>query len=61
LVFPRILIGICGLGDANCDALKEEGVLCKETHENIIRIATPLVIQQDEIDWAIDRFQKVLE
>jgi ornithine--oxo-acid transaminase len=43
-----------------CEALKEEGVLCKETHERIIRIAPPLVIQREEIDWAFERFQKVL-
>jgi len=43
-----------------CEALKEEGVLCKETHGRIIRIAPPLVIQKDEIDWAFARLQKVL-
>ncbi len=44
-----------------CEALKEEGVLCKETHDHILRIAPPLVIQREEIDWAFERFQKVLE
>jgi ornithine--oxo-acid transaminase len=43
-----------------CEALKEEGVLCKETHDHILRIAPPLVIQREEIDWAFERFQKVL-
>jgi ornithine--oxo-acid transaminase len=43
-----------------CEALKEEGVLCKETHDRILRIAPPLVIQKEEIDWACERFQKVL-
>ena len=43
-----------------CEALKEEGVLCKETHGRIIRIAPPLVIKREEIDWAVERFQKVL-
>jgi ornithine--oxo-acid transaminase len=43
-----------------CEALKDEGVLCKETHDHIIRIAPPLVIQREEIDWACERFQKVL-
>ena len=43
-----------------CEALKEEGILCKETHENVIRFAPPLVINQDEIDWAIERIRKVL-
>lgn len=43
-----------------CEALKEEGILCKETHSRIIRIAPPLVITRDEIDWACDRLAKVL-
>ncbi len=43
-----------------CEALKDEGILCKETHSRIIRIAPPLVIQREEIDWAMERFQKVL-
>ena len=43
-----------------CEALKEEGILCKETHENVIRFAPPLVIKQEEIDWAIERIKKVL-
>jgi ornithine--oxo-acid transaminase len=44
-----------------CEALKEEGILCKETHSRIIRIAPPLVIQREEIDWAMERIRKVLE
>jgi ornithine--oxo-acid transaminase len=43
-----------------CEALKNEGLLCKETHSTIIRIAPPLVINRDEIDWAVDRLSKVL-
>ena len=43
-----------------CEALKEEGILCKETHENVIRFAPPLVIKQEEIDWAIEKIRKVL-
>jgi len=43
-----------------CEALKEEGVLCKETHERVIRIAPPLVIEVDEIDWAFERLRRVL-
>ena len=44
-----------------CEALKELGVLCKETHDHVIRIAPPLVIQHDEIDWAVEQIQKVVE
>ncbi|CAH0344592.1 ornithine--oxo-acid transaminase [Bacillus sp. CECT 9360] len=43
-----------------CEALKEEELLCKETHETVIRFAPPLVITKEEIDWAIERIQKVL-
>lgn len=44
-----------------CEALKEEGLLCKETHENVIRLAPPLVIEKEEIDWAFEKIKKVLE
>lgn len=44
-----------------CEALKEQGVLCKETHEKVIRIAPPLVITREEVDWAFDRISSVLE
>jgi ornithine--oxo-acid transaminase len=43
-----------------CEALKNEGILCKETHGTIIRIAPPLVIEREEIDWACERIAKVL-
>jgi ornithine--oxo-acid transaminase len=43
-----------------CEALQEEGLLCKETHETVIRIAPPLTITRDEIDWAVERIEKVL-
>jgi ornithine--oxo-acid transaminase len=43
-----------------CEALRKDGLLCKETHENVIRVAPPLIITQDEIDWAVKRFAKAL-
>jgi ornithine--oxo-acid transaminase len=43
-----------------CEALQKEGLLCKETHDNVIRIAPPLVIRKEEIDWAVERLEKVL-
>ncbi|MHC0038402.1 ornithine--oxo-acid transaminase [Pseudoneobacillus sp. C159] len=43
-----------------CESLKEEGLLCKETHDTVIRFAPPLVITKEELDWAIERIQKVL-
>jgi ornithine--oxo-acid transaminase len=44
-----------------CEALKQEGILCKETHDHVIRIAPPLVITREEIDWAFERIKKVVE
>jgi ornithine--oxo-acid transaminase len=43
-----------------CEALKEEGILAKETHENVIRFAPPLIIDQLTIDWALPRINDVL-
>ena len=43
-----------------CEALAQEGVLCKETHDTVLRIAPPLVITQDELDWAFTRIARVL-
>ncbi|WP_425589568.1 ornithine--oxo-acid transaminase [Fictibacillus terranigra] len=43
-----------------CEKLKEEGLLCKETHENVIRFAPPLIISQEDLNWAIERIKKVL-
>ncbi|MDF0726970.1 ornithine--oxo-acid transaminase [Cytobacillus sp. S13-E01] len=43
-----------------CEKLKEEGLLCKETHETVIRFAPPLVISKEDLDWAIEKVKKVL-
>lgn len=42
------------------EALMKEGMLCKETHENVIRFAPPLVINRQDLDWALQRIEKVL-
>ena len=44
-----------------CEELKELGILCKETHDHVIRIAPPLVITKAEIDWAFERIKQVIE
>jgi ornithine--oxo-acid transaminase len=56
-------IGIEMTGKARpyCEALKELGLLCKETHDHVIRIAPPLVIKKEEIDWAVEQIKKVIE
>jgi ornithine--oxo-acid transaminase len=43
-----------------CERLMKEGMLCKDTHDHVIRLAPPLIITRDEIDWAFERLQKVL-
>jgi ornithine--oxo-acid transaminase len=43
-----------------CEALQQKGVLAKETHENVIRFAPPLIIEKETIDWAISRVREVL-
>jgi ornithine--oxo-acid transaminase len=44
-----------------CEALMERGLLCKETHWNVIRLAPPLVVTKDEIDWALEQLAEVLQ
>jgi len=43
-----------------CEALMQKGLLCKETHWNVIRLAPPLIITKEEIDWALQRIEEVL-
>lgn len=44
-----------------CEALMKKRILCKETHENVIRFAPPLIIKKEEIDWALKRISEVLK
>lgn len=44
-----------------CEALKAEGVLCKETHDYVIRFAPPLVVSEADLSWAFERIKKVIE
>ncbi len=44
-----------------CERLAEEGLLCKETHDQVVRFAPPLVITREEIDWALPKIDKVLQ
>lgn len=60
-----LLIGVEFNEDAGgarqyCEKLKEAGLLCKETHETIIRFAPPLVITKEDIDWALERITPIL-
>lgn len=60
-----LLIGIelwpeAGTARRFCEALKDEGILCKETHETVIRFAPPLIIDHETLDWALACIAKVL-
>ena len=44
-----------------CEALEREGLLCKETHENVIRFAPPLIIKEKELNWALKKIKKVFK
>src|SRR3974390_372284 len=44
-----------------CERLLAKGVLSKETHDTTVRLAPPLVIARNDLDWALDRFEEVVE
>ena len=43
-----------------CEALMKKRLLCKETHDNVIRFAPPLIIEKEELNWALERIKEVL-
>lgn len=53
-LFPR-----AGGARTYCERLMSFGVLCKETHDNIIRFTPPLIIKKEEIDWAMEKITSV--
>jgi len=60
-----LLIGVeikpsSGTARPYCERMMDLGVLAKETHHQVIRFAPPLVITQDDIDWAVEQIAKVL-
>ncbi len=44
-----------------CEELKKEGLLCKETHDNVIRFAPPLIVRQKDLNWAFKRIKQVFK
>ncbi|AXF54736.1 ornithine--oxo-acid transaminase [Salicibibacter kimchii] len=42
-----------------CEQLMKAGLLCKETHENVLRLAPPLTISEEDLDWAFDQIESV--
>lgn len=60
-----LLIGVeikkeFGTARPYCEKLMEEHILCKETHDQVIRFAPPLIITKEEIDWVLERIRKIL-
>jgi ornithine--oxo-acid transaminase len=60
-----LLIGVefspeAGGARAYCERLKQAGLLCKETHDHIIRFAPPLCITAEQVDWALERIEPIL-
>src|SRR5690606_23990125 len=50
-----------GTGREICEALMERGLLAKDTHGSTIRLAPPIVVEPEELDWAVDQLAAVLE
>ena len=50
------------LGSAReiCERLMDRGILTKETHETVVRLAPPLIVEQEEIDWAVSQIREVV-
>jgi len=42
-----------------CEKLKELGILAKETHDNVIRLTPPLIVEKEDLDWAVDKVKQV--
>jgi ornithine--oxo-acid transaminase len=42
-----------------CEALKDRGVLCKETHDTVIRLSPPLVVEREDLEWAVAQLRAV--
>jgi ornithine--oxo-acid transaminase len=60
-----LMIGVelqpeAGVARHYCEKFMAKGLLCKETHDHVIRIAPPLLIQRDEVDWAMEKIDSVL-
>jgi ornithine--oxo-acid transaminase len=60
-----LMIGVelhpeAGSARSYCEKLMARGILCKDTHEHTLRLAPPLVIKREDIDWALERLRQTL-
>jgi ornithine--oxo-acid transaminase len=60
LLLAAVLKESAGPARQYCEQLMERGLLCKETHQNIIRFAPPLVVDRQDLDWAYEQVAEVL-
>ena len=51
----------CASARTACERLMQRGVLSKETHGTVLRLAPPLVIAREDLDWALDRVEETLD
>ena len=61
-----LLIGLelepqAGTARSVCEALLQRGMLCKDTHEQVVRFAPPLVVERKDLDWAAEQVADVLQ
>ena len=61
-----LLIGVeiaraAGTAREYCERLAARGVLAKDTHAQVIRLAPPLIVEREELDWLIEQLRAVLE
>jgi ornithine--oxo-acid transaminase len=49
-----------GTGREVCERLLERGILAKDTHGSTIRLAPPIVVEAEDLDWAVDQLEAVL-
>jgi len=57
MIAIELVEGTPGGARAICESLMKMGILCKETHTYTIRFAPPLIIEQQDIDWAVDKIK----
>ena len=60
-----LLIGVemkkeAGTARPYCEALAERGILCKETHDQVVRFAPPLTVEKKDLEWALTQIREVL-
>jgi ornithine--oxo-acid transaminase len=61
LLLAVVLKESAGPARQYCEQLMEKGLLCKETHQNVIRFAPPLVAEPEDLDWAFEQIESVLK